>query len=85
MEKVSLDDIKQIMRECAGEDEGVDLDGDIADRGFDELGYDSLAVLETASRIQRRFAITVPDDDIALFTTPAKLVDYVNDRITAAV
>jgi act minimal PKS acyl carrier protein len=85
MEKIGLDDIKQIMRECAGEDEGVDLDGDIADRGFDELGYDSLAVLETASRIQRRFAITVPDEDIALLTTPGQLVAYVNDRITAAV
>ena len=70
----TLDDLKDIMRTCAGVDESVDLGSDIGDRAFEDLGYDSLAVL------QMYFAI--PDDAAQELTTPQSLVDYVATRLT---
>ncbi|MFD5756102.1 acyl carrier protein, partial [Streptomyces sp. NPDC127044] len=48
----TLDDLRRILQEGAGVDEGVDLDGDILDEPFEVLGYESLALLETGSRIE---------------------------------
>lgn len=79
-DKFALDDLRRIMRECAGEDENVDLAGPIGDDRFEELGYDSLAVLEIASRIQREYGIPMPDESIVEMTTPNEAVSYVNAR-----
>ena len=43
MPQFTLEDLKRVLREAAGEDESVDLDGGIMDTEFGELGYDSLA------------------------------------------
>lgn len=80
MPSFTLDDLRRVMRECAGEDESVDLDGDIADVSFDALGYDSLARMETASRVQRAFGVTLPDEEMADIDTPAGFVAFVNSR-----
>ncbi|GAA0526019.1 acyl carrier protein [Paractinoplanes ferrugineus] len=79
-DKFTLDDLRRIMRECAGEDENVDLSGPIGDRGLEDLGYDSLALLEIASRIQREYGIPMSDESIAEMTTPNEAVTYVNKR-----
>ncbi|MEU4181250.1 MULTISPECIES: acyl carrier protein [Streptomyces] len=77
----SLDDLKRILREGAGADEGVDLDGDILDTGFEELGYESLALLETAGRIEREFGVTLDDDVLTDAQTPRTLLAAVNATI----
>lgn len=41
MDRIGLSDLTRILRECAGEEEGVDLDGDVLDLNWMELGYDS--------------------------------------------
>ncbi|GAA2887937.1 hypothetical protein GCM10020220_092680 [Nonomuraea rubra] len=64
----------------AGEDESTDLDGDIIDAGFRDLGYDSLAVLELASRLERDWGVVVPDEVAATLETPRAVLDYVNER-----
>ncbi|MFI6008624.1 acyl carrier protein [Streptomyces sp. NPDC051243] len=74
----TLDDLKRILREGAGADEGVDLDGDILDTGFEELGYESLALLETGGRIEREFGITLDDDVLTDAHTPRALIAAVN-------
>jgi act minimal PKS acyl carrier protein len=74
-----------MMRESVGVDEGVELDGAIADVEFTELGYDSLAVLELASQIRRRYGVPVPDEAALELTTPGKLLTFVNDLLTGAV
>ena len=74
----TLDDLKRILREGAGADEGVDLDGDILDTGFEELGYESLALLETGGRIEREFGITLDDDVLTDANTPRALIAAVN-------
>lgn len=74
----TLDDLKRILLEGAGADEGVDLDGDILDTGFEELGYESLALLETGGRIEREFGITLDDDVLTDAQTPRALIAAVN-------
>ncbi|MER5312866.1 acyl carrier protein [Streptomyces sp. NPDC002773] len=79
----TLDDLKRILREGAGAAEGVDLDGDILDSHFETLGYESLALLETGSRIEREYAITLDDDVLSDADTPRALIDAVNAHLSA--
>jgi len=79
----TLDQLRSIMRRCAGVDESVDLDGDVADATFAELGYDSLAVLEITAQIRQELGVAVPDGAIEELTTPRHIVTYVNDRPAA--
>lgn len=75
---ITLDDLKRVLREGAGADEGVDLDGEILDVEFADLGYDSLALLETASRISREYGITLEDDVVIAAHTPRDFIKVVN-------
>jgi act minimal PKS acyl carrier protein len=81
----TLDDLKRILREGAGADESVDLDGDILDTGFEDLGYESLALLETGGRIEREFGITLDDDALFEARTPRALIAAVNALLGAGV
>ena len=77
----TLDDLRRILREGAGTDEGIDLDGDILHREFTALGYESLALLETGSRIEREYGISLEDSALFEATTPGALIDSVNERL----
>ncbi|MFF8405625.1 acyl carrier protein [Streptomyces sp. NPDC014846] len=77
-QKFTLEDLKRILREGAGTDEGVDLDGDILDTDFEELGYESLALLETGGRIEREYGISLDDDIFTDNRTPGSLVVAIN-------
>ncbi|MGW0702217.1 acyl carrier protein [Streptomyces sp. NPDC002867] len=75
---LTVDDLKRILREGAGVDESVDLDGDILDTDFESLGYESLAMLEISSRIERELGVTLDDDTLTEATTPRALIEAVN-------
>ncbi|WP_327208863.1 acyl carrier protein [[Kitasatospora] papulosa] len=77
MKGFTLADLKRVMRECAGEGENVDLDGDILDAPFENLGYDSLALLETATRIERELGVRMPEEVLSGARTPRLLLDAV--------
>ena len=81
MSSFTLAELRELMRSATGVDEGVDLDGDISDIEFSELGYDSLAVLELASQIQRKHGVRIPDDLVAEMNTPAVAVKLVNSLV----
>ncbi|MFF4324661.1 acyl carrier protein [Streptomyces sp. NPDC001568] len=81
----TFDDLKRILLEGAGADEEVDLDGDVLDRDFDSLGYESLALLETGGRIEREFGITLDDDVFSDNNTPRALVAAINESLKALV
>jgi minimal PKS acyl carrier protein len=85
MNELTLDELIEIVRECAGEDETVDLDGDVADTAFEELGYDSLALMEAAARVSRDYEVVLPEDALADIRTPAQFVTLVNGRLAAGV
>lgn len=74
---MTIDDLRRILTECAGEDESVDLHGDILDTPFADLGYDSLALMETVSRIKRDFAVEIAEDELAVVDTPRVLLGLV--------
>ncbi|SEG87450.1 act minimal PKS acyl carrier protein [Actinacidiphila yanglinensis] len=79
-----VDDLRRILREGAGADETVDLEGEILDTDFDALGYESLALLETGSRIEREYGISLGDEALAPHTTPRALIDAVNGELAPA-
>ncbi|MFE1310658.1 acyl carrier protein [Streptomyces sp. NPDC058755] len=79
--ELTIDDLTRILRESAGEDEGVDLDGDILDILFADLGYDSLALLEASSRIEREFGVKLSDDAVSEAETPRLLLAAANDAV----
>ncbi|MCK7625833.1 acyl carrier protein [Streptomyces sp. RS10V-4] len=83
MAAFTLDDLRRILVSCAGENDGADLHGDILDTPFRDLGYDSLALMETAARVEREYGIDVSDDDIAEVETPRGLLGIVNDALGA--
>ncbi|GAA5217923.1 acyl carrier protein [Streptomyces thinghirensis] len=77
----TLEVLRRILLEGAGADEGVDLDGDILDTDFEELGYESLALLETAGRIEREYGIALDDDVFTDNPTPRGLIAAVNAQL----
>jgi act minimal PKS acyl carrier protein len=81
---VTLADLTRMLRESAGEEEGVDLDGDVIDTPFLELGYDSLALLQVIGEIQRTYGISVPDDAVVDAETPGALLALINAGQDAA-
>ncbi len=83
MPEFTLDDLRRILLAAAGVDEGVDLTGDILDLGFDELGYESLALLETGSRIEREYGIAIDEAVLTDEPTPRRVVEAVNASLAA--
>lgn len=82
--ELTLDELKAILRSAAGEGAAGALDGDILDTGFADLGYNSLALLETGGRIERHYGITLADSTLAEAETPRLLLDIVNNLLSGA-
>jgi aromatase len=57
------------------------FDGQVLDTAFSEIGYDSLALLELAGRIQREYGVPMPDDAHTQMTTPRRAIDFINSRL----
>ncbi|MFD0363653.1 acyl carrier protein [Nocardia sp. GCM10030253] len=76
--------LRQILVDCAGGDEIAELNGDISTVDFEQLGYDSLALIETASRIQRDFGVMIPEEQLIDVKTPQELIDIVNNQLRGA-
>lgn len=83
MSEMTIADLRRILTECAGEDETVDLAGMISETPFRELGYDSLALMETAARIKQEFGVEIPDEDIIEVDTPGAMLALVNRSLVS--
>ncbi|MFF1724869.1 acyl carrier protein [Streptomyces sviceus] len=77
MDELTLDGLREIMRDCVGTGESVNLDGDILNTAFTDLGYDSLAVLEVVTQVQGRLGVSIPDEALEELETPSSLIEYV--------
>jgi minimal PKS acyl carrier protein len=79
----TIDDLRRVLRESAGdaEDQAVSLDSDILDVTFADLGYDSLALLETSRRIELEHRIELADSMVTDAETPRSLLVFVNDSL----
>ncbi|WP_433632820.1 acyl carrier protein [Nocardia sp. CA-120079] len=78
---MTITELRRILVECAG---GDDIAEDIAGHDFEQLGYDSLALIETASRIQRDFGVLIPEEQLIDVKTPQELIDIVNSQLRGA-
>ncbi|MGP4001263.1 acyl carrier protein [Streptomyces sp. 8N706] len=82
MKHLELSDLTALLRECAGQDEDVDLEGDVLDARFSDLGYDSLAILQTTGRIERDYELKL-DEVIDAAETPREYLRLVNQALSA--
>ncbi|WP_105973317.1 acyl carrier protein [Streptomyces geranii] len=78
---MTFDDLKAVMSRCTGDVD--DLTPDKLDAAFTDIGYDSLAVLEIASQIQREYSLQIPDEAIEGMQSPQAVIDYVNASLAA--
>jgi len=84
MSRFTVDDLREILRSSVGDTDLADLNGDINGVQFDDLGYDSLALLELCRQVETRYGVRMSDDAITEMTTPAAAVTYINDVLTGA-
>ncbi|NKY97179.1 acyl carrier protein [Nocardiopsis alborubida] len=76
--QMTINDLKTVLVKAAGEGEGAGLDGDIADMRFEELGYDSLALMEAGSLIEHEHGIRIDEEELAGAETPGSLLKTIN-------
>lgn len=78
MTEFTVLDLKHLLERSAGE-AGVDwTDGTTLGRSFEEIGYDSIALLELSALVQREYGIRIPDDTLAELPTPGTILAYLN-------
>jgi act minimal PKS acyl carrier protein len=78
---MTIEDLRRVLTACAGESDAASWDEDILDWGFDDLGYDSLARMETAAHIEQAYGVHIPDEDITELRTPRQVLDFVNGAL----
>jgi acyl carrier protein len=84
MSELTLEKLWTTLAECAGEADGTAADADTRDVEFQLLGYDSIALMEITSRLERDHGIRFEDDAVGKSTTPQMLLDMVNRAIADA-
>jgi minimal PKS acyl carrier protein len=78
----TLKDLRRIMEGAAGVADGVDWDAPgTLTTAFEEIGYDSLALLEFAARVQKEYQVPIPNGVVEVLATPAAALAYVNDHL----
>ncbi|MGH4024650.1 MAG: acyl carrier protein [Pseudonocardiaceae bacterium] len=78
MQKFTVDHLQELFSAALGIDAAAALHGDVLDRPFAELGYDSLALLELCGHVQRTFGVPMPDEAPQHMPTPRAALDYIN-------
>ena len=81
---ITADELRGILVRCAGVDETAQPDREILDLTFEDLGYDSLALMETAAVLQREYGIEIPDDELFTTDTPRALLERANSAVVQA-
>lgn len=75
---LTTDQLRAAMLSSVGDDESINLNGDYPARDFTELGFDSLALMETCAHLKREYGIIIPDEKLWDLTTPGQLLEWVN-------
>ncbi|MEW2139077.1 acyl carrier protein [Streptomyces sp. NPDC005409] len=83
VKEFTLDDLVRILRECADQDvwTEIELGADIADEEFESLGYDSLSLFNTLTRIENECGVELSYDIVYTAATPGTLVKVVNEAL----
>lgn len=78
---MTADDLARILRESAGADGDSGLDAAGLDLTFEDLGYDSIALLETVNAIEREYGLACDDGLASKDSTPRELIDAINTQL----
>ena len=72
-----LDDLKNILSDQLDVDpDTINDDTDLAD----DLGADSLDVVDLVMTLEEEFDIEIPDEDIETMTTVGEIVEYISSK-----
>lgn len=82
-QELTLDDLIRALRQAAGQQDAVDLDADVLDLTFEDLGYDSVMLLETYGWIEREHGIQLADSTLEDARTPRALLAAINGQLGA--
>ena len=82
MTEFTLEDLKRVLLAAAGAPE-ADLDSDILDLSFEDLGYDSIALLETLGCVERERGVSLDDSVVTEARTPRLFLEFVNGTVPA--
>jgi acyl carrier protein len=77
--RVGLEDLKRILVDRVGLPKD-DIPDDLTTT-FDEIGLDSLAVMEIALAVEQEYGFQVADEDAERITSFGEALDYVNERL----
>ena len=76
-------DIETKVREKISEQLGVAADEVTPEASFiEDLGADSLDIVELVMALEEEFEIEIPDEDAEKITTVHQAIDYINERRT---
>ncbi|KOX34147.1 hypothetical protein ADK67_04045 [Saccharothrix sp. NRRL B-16348] len=82
---MNIDTLTAVLRKVAGEDDNVDLATDVSpDTSFDDIGFDSIALLEVLNLLKREHGVLLDDDVLEHAKTPAALLDVIEEERDAA-
>lgn len=77
-----MNEVEQKVRAAVAEQLGINADDIKADASFmDDLGADSLDLVELVMSFENEFGITIPDEDSAQLTTVQSAINYVQSKI----
>ncbi|MFC8042148.1 acyl carrier protein [Nocardia sp. NPDC057353] len=78
MREMTVDDVRRILVASAGNPDREVTDAEFEHVLLEDLGYESLALIEAAAQIAREFGTTVPDEQLTEVKTARELADLVN-------
>jgi acyl carrier protein len=78
---MSSEDIVRRVKDLIAESLGVNPAEVVADASFiDDLGADSLDIVELVMAIEKEFNINIPDEDAEKIATVQDAIDYIQTR-----
>jgi acyl carrier protein len=76
-----MEQLAQRVNAMIGEQLGVEVDDLVPEANLiDDLGADSLDVVELAMAVEEEFGLEVPDDDLENIRTVKDIVDYIRNQ-----
>ncbi|QMU67352.1 acyl carrier protein [Streptacidiphilus sp. P02-A3a] len=82
-EQITVDDLRAILISCLGDDVEA-LHGDISDHTLDELGCDSLALLETVTKLELQHDAVLGEEEVTVASTLGQVLRLANERLRAS-
>ncbi|MER7569924.1 acyl carrier protein [Streptomyces sp. NPDC048523] len=84
MQPLDIKDLVVLLRTNAGDSDTFDLDGDVLDVPFDELNYDSLALLQVTGAIERDYDVALDEEALEEAGTPRQYLKVVNQVLASS-